>query len=59
MKLAGVVIILGRNETNFKGFTFDEGIITKIDYGDLNALSNEILIKRLEIAHSGLYETEV
>ncbi len=59
MKLEGVVIILGRNGTNFIGYTFDEGIVTKIEYGDLNALGNEILIKKLEIAHSGLYETEV
>lgn len=59
MKLEGVVIILGRDGVNFKGYTFDEGIVTKIDYGDLNALGNEILIKKLEIAHTGLYETEV
>lgn len=58
-KLEGVVIILGRNGTNFMGYTFDEGIVTKIEYGDLNALGNDILIKKLEIAHSGLYETEV
>lgn len=58
-KLSGVVIILGRNGTNFKGFTFDEGIVTKIEYGDLNALGNEIVIRRMEIAHTGIYETEV
>lgn len=58
-KLVGVVIILGRNDKNFLGYTFDEGIVTKIEYGELNAMGNEILIKRLEIAHSGLYETEV
>lgn len=58
-KLEGVVIIFGRNGGKILGYTFDEGIVTKIEYGDLNALGNEILIKKLEIAHSGLYETEV
>lgn len=39
-----------------KTYTFDTGVVSKVEIGELTASSGEILIKKLEITHSGLKE---
>lgn len=53
-KIAGVVIGIKKNGEECLSYTFDEGIITKAELGNLDALGHEVLIKKIEISHSGL-----
>lgn len=39
-----------------KTYGFEYGIITKWDVGELDARGKEILIRKLEISHTGLFE---
>lgn len=57
--LAGVVIILRKNNKSFRKYTFDEGVVTKLELNSLDALGREILIEKMEISHTGLYEIGV
>lgn len=56
----GMIIVLGEGLISGKKmYTFDKGIVTKVDIGELSAMSGEILIKKLEITHSGLKEVSL
>ncbi len=57
--LKAVVFFIRMDQKTYRKYTFDEGVITKIQLTDLNALGNEVLIEKMEIAHSGLYEISV
>lgn len=35
---------------------FEYGVVTKLEYGELNALSKEVFIRKMEITHTGLIE---
>lgn len=35
-------------------YTFDEGLVTKVELGNLDAMGRDILIEKMEIAHTGL-----
>lgn len=52
------IMILGRGSAKKveKEYCFDYGIVTKWEVSPLNALGNEVLIHKIEITHSGLYE---
>lgn len=39
-----------------KIYAFEEGIVTKYEVGELDALNKTVLVRKLEISHSGLYE---
>lgn len=54
----GLIIVLN-GFIPVKAYAFDEGIITRASISPLQAKSAEILIKTLEIAHSGLQEVSV
>lgn len=54
--LSSVIIMVKRNGTDYLKFTFDEGIVTKMVLADLDAMRSEVLIRKMEIAHTGLYE---
>ena len=57
--LKAVVIFIRMDQITWRKYTFDEGVVTKIQLGDLNALGNDVLIETMEIAHTGLYEIRV
>ena len=38
-------------------FTIDEGIVLSKEFSGFDAMSRNVLIERLELAHSGLKET--
>lgn len=54
MKLTGVVITIGAGTDAYLKYTFDEGVVTKVELDPLDAMGNSVLLRRVEIAHSGL-----
>lgn len=50
------LVVLGENKAINSVFSFEEGIVVGWELGELNAMGNEVLIERFEIAHSGLME---
>lgn len=52
--MTGVVIGIMKGAKECLDYTFDEGIVTKAELGNLDAMGHEILIKKIEIAHTGL-----
>lgn len=53
-KLSGVIIGIKKEQKECLDFTFDEGIVTKVEIGNLDAMGHDILIKKMEITHTGL-----
>ncbi len=51
-----VTIIVKRNGKKQKTLTIDKGIISKIEFSDLDAKESKILIKSMEIKHNGVKE---
>lgn len=54
-----MVIIMVKNGYMCHSFGFDWGVVTKLTLGDLDAMHREILIEKMEIAHSGLNTIKV
>lgn len=60
MQVEMVTIMLLKNGTDLeKVFFFKKGMIVKRQFSTLDAMSNELLIETLEIAHSGLVEVPI
>lgn len=60
MEVELVTIMLMKNQIELqKAFFFKKGIIIKRQFSNLNAMSNELFIETLEIAHSGLIEIPI
>lgn len=55
---AVTLVVLGNEEGHNRYYSFDEGVVTKWEIGNLDASGNEVLIERFEIAHSGLEELQ-
>ena len=56
IKQAVTLVVLGDEFFSDRYYSFNEGIVIKWEVGNLDAMSSEVLIERLEIAHSGLEE---
>ena len=58
IKQAVTLIVAGDDIEGFEDryYGFTEGVVVKWEIGNLDALGNEVLIERFEIAHSGLEE---
>lgn len=52
----GTILLLKNGIDLQKVFYFKKGIIVKRQFSNLDAMSNELLIETLEIAHTGLVE---
>lgn len=52
---AGMIIVLNGIVPE-KVYAFESGVITKYEVGELDALRKAVLIRKIEITHSGLYE---
>jgi len=50
------IMVLDVHGIPFKNFFIDQGIITKCETGTLDGKGDEILIKKMTITHTGLYE---
>lgn len=47
-------ITVKKNSEEYIYFQFDQGIVSKCDIGDLDAMGREIMMEKIEIIHSGL-----
>ncbi len=56
LKINGIIILVKRNGTLKKSFYIEQGIITRVSFSDLDAMSSNIIIKTMELAHTGLKE---
>ena len=56
MPVAAVSIMIMQHQRVVKSYFFEQGIITKWEIGEMDALGNAVLIKRVEITHNGLHE---
>jgi phage tail-like protein len=56
IKMPVSLVVLGKNSAINSVYSFEEGIVVGWELGELNAMGNEVLIERFEIAHSGLLE---
>lgn len=54
--LAATIMVLDQNRNISKVYGFEKGLITKWEVSSLDAMGNELLIRKLEISHSGLIE---
>jgi len=46
----------GQDKNKVRQYAFDQGVVIRWELGGLDAMGNEVLIERFEIAHSGLKE---
>lgn len=53
MKLSTVIITIGGDDA-YLCYSFDKGIVTKLELDNLDAMGNSVLIRKVEIAHTGL-----
>lgn len=51
-------ITIRRDGKKFRSLGFDDGIITKVELTNLDALGKELLIRKVELVHSGLHEVK-
>lgn len=56
MHIYVAIIIVMNGSSIAKAYSFEEGIVTKWETGGLDAMAKGILIKTLEISHTGLLE---
>ena len=42
-----------------KSFYIEQGILTRVSFSDLDAMNSSIIIKTMEIAHTGLKENGI
>ena len=52
---AVVIMVLNGKEV-LKHYYFQHGVITKWEAGELDAMGNRVLIRKVEITHDGLHE---
>ena len=56
LRIEGILILIKKNGKLKKSFYIEQGILTRITYSDLDAMSSSIIIKSMELAHTGLKE---
>lgn len=56
MPVKSVVIMVMNRGRVVRHYYFEHGIITRWEMGELDAMGNEPLIRKVEIAHEGLHE---
>ena len=57
MKIKNIIILVKNRGTIERIFTIDEGIVLSKEFSGFDAMSRNVLVERLELAHSGLKET--
>lgn len=59
IKVNDIMILVKKNSTTEKIFFIEQGVISKVSFSDLDALDGKILIKSLEMQHTGVVEIPV
>ena len=54
--VSSVTIMVMQRGTKKKSYYFDQGIVTKWDISDFDALQGNVVYQTVEITHSGLHE---
>lgn len=57
--IRNITIIVKQGISNQRIFWIDQGIVTRRSFGDLNASDGALLIRSIEMAHTGLVELAV
>ena len=57
MKIKNIIIFVKNHGKIERIFHIDEGIVLSKEFSGFDAMSRDVLVERLEIAHSGLKET--
>lgn len=55
-KITGLILYVGADLN--RPYTFDSGIVTKVELDHLDAMVSNILIRKVEIAHNGLFQVK-
>lgn len=58
LKINDIMIFVKKDDVTQKSFYIEQGIISKISFSSLDSLSAEIIVKELELKHTGLVEVE-
>lgn len=59
LKVNDIMILVKKEGRTKKIFYIEQGILTKIAYSDLDAINDEIMIKTMEMQHTGIVEIPV
>lgn len=59
VKINDIMILVTREGIARKIFYIEQGILTNISFSDLDAIQNEIMIKKMELQHTGIVEIPV
>lgn len=59
VKINDIIILVTREGIARKIFYIEQGILTNISFSDLDAMQNEIMIKKMELQHTGIVEIPV
>lgn len=57
--IKNVMIYVKHNGENVRALSFEEGIVVSKELSVIDALSKEVLIEKMKVAHSGLKEVQV
>lgn len=59
LKVNDIMILVKREGKTEKIFYIEQGILTKVSFSDLDALNGKIIIKTMEMQHTGVVEISV
>ena len=59
LKIEGIMIMVKKDGKLKKSFYIEQGILTRVSFSDLDAMNSSIIIKTMEIAHTGLKENGI
>ena len=59
VKIYDIMILVTREGITKKILYIEQGILSKVSFSDLNAMQNEIIIKTMELQHTGIVEIPV
>lgn len=57
--ISNITIVVKQQGLIHRMFWIDQGIVTKKSFGDLDAVSGALLIRSMELAHTGLVEIAI
>lgn len=59
VKIDDIMILVKEESLIRKIFYIEQGILTRISFSDLDAIHNEIIIKTMELQHTGIIEIPI
>lgn len=59
LKVNDIMILVKKGDSTQKIFYIEQGILTQIAYSDLDAMRGEIIIKTMQMQHTGIIEIPI